>query len=129
MKGGARAGAGRKKGSVNKVSAEAREAAKATGELPHEFLLRVSRGETIQIGTTKKGKPKFYTPSFAARFNAAVAAAPYFQPKLASVEQKIEGTVGVVSPEPMDEKEWLEKYGAAANRGVATTEGTSEGPD
>lgn len=129
MKGGARPGAGRKKGSVNKISAEAREVARSTGELPHEFLLRVSRGETIQIGLTKKGKPKFYTPSFSARFNAAVAAAPYFQPKLASVEQKVEGTVGVISSEPMDEKDWLEKYGAAAGGGVATTEGSSEGPD
>jgi len=47
MHGGKRNGAGRKAGSVNKASAVAREEAAKTGELPHEFLLRVSRGEMI----------------------------------------------------------------------------------
>lgn len=46
------------------------------GELPHEFLLRVSQGQMI-------GKVK---PSLATRIDAAKAAAPYYAPKLSAVE-------------------------------------------
>jgi hypothetical protein len=46
--GGARAGAGRPKGTLAKVTAKAREAAAETGLLPHEWLLKVSRGECIK---------------------------------------------------------------------------------
>lgn len=74
--GGKRPGAGRKPGAVNKMTTHAREAAKATGELPHEFLLRVARGEVID------GMP----PEFKDRMAAAVAAAPYYAPKLSSVD-------------------------------------------
>ncbi len=69
---GKRPGAGHKPGSVNRMSAKAREAAKATGELPHEFLLRVSRGERIEG----------YAPTFTERMDAAKAAAPYFAARL-----------------------------------------------
>lgn len=72
--GGRREGAGRKPGGLNKMSAAAREIAARTGELPHEVLLRVSRGETIDG----------YKPSFAERMDAAKAAAPYYAPKLAA---------------------------------------------
>lgn len=74
MQGGKREGAGRKQGSVNRLSQEAIEAATKTGELPHEFLLRVSRGETID------GE----NPAFDKRIDAAKAAAPYFAPRLAT---------------------------------------------
>jgi len=74
MRGGARAGAGRKLGSVNAMSQRAREEAAATGELPHQVLLRVSRGESIDG----------HKPSFAERMDAAKAAAPYYAPKLAA---------------------------------------------
>lgn len=79
-RGGTREGSGRKKGGVNRLSLEAVEKAKQTGELPHEFLLRVSRGETITTGK------EVYTPTFKDRVHAAEAAAPYFAHKLAAVE-------------------------------------------
>ncbi len=44
--------------------------------LPHEFLLSVTRGETIDG----------YMPSFAERLEAAKAAAPFYAPKLSAVE-------------------------------------------
>ena len=73
-RGGARPGAGRKPGSVNVISRKAREEAAKTGELPHEFLLRVARGETIDD----------HTPAFNERVDAAKAAAPYYAPRLAT---------------------------------------------
>jgi len=74
MVGGKREGAGRKPGSVNKITQRAREAAAKTGELPHEFLLRIVRGEAIDG----------HAPEFAERMDAAKAAAPYYAPRLAT---------------------------------------------
>ena len=74
MQGGKREGAGRKQGGVNRLSQVAIEAATKTGELPHEFLLRVARGEAVD------GE----TPTFDKRVDAAKAAAPYFAPRLAT---------------------------------------------
>jgi len=74
MTGGRREGAGRKPGSVNKISQHAREEAAKTGELPHEFLLRVARGEKIDD----------HSPEFAERVDAAKAAAPYFAPRFSA---------------------------------------------
>ena len=74
--GGKREGAGRKPGSVNRISRKVREDAAKTGELPHELLLRISRGETIDG----------HAPAFSERMDAAKAAAPYFAPKLAATE-------------------------------------------
>ena len=75
-RGGKRPGAGRKKGAISKMTEEARAVAEATGELPHELLLRASRGEEISG----------HTPTFMERVDAAKAAAPYYQPRLASQE-------------------------------------------
>jgi hypothetical protein len=72
--GGRREGAGRKVGSVNAMSQRARDEAHKTGELPHEFLLRVCRGEKI-------GE---HEPTFQERLDAAKASAPYFAPRFAS---------------------------------------------
>ncbi|MEB2499549.1 hypothetical protein [Burkholderia cenocepacia] len=87
--GGKRSGAGRKRGAVTRISQEARERAAQTGELPHEFLLRVVRGEdaffdSVQVnGESVEIQRK---PTFAERVDAAKAAAPYFQPRLAATE-------------------------------------------
>lgn len=69
---------GRPKGiaGISNQSKELIEAAQATGELPHEFLLRVCRGGVLDNG---------YIPTWEERINAAKAAAPYFAPKLAAV--------------------------------------------
>ena len=101
-RGGKRLGAGRPKGAVAKMSAAAVVQAKATGELPHEFLLRVVRGECIDD----------QIPTLEQRIAAAVSVAPYFAPKLAAIEQRIEtGVVAIVSNKPLSKQEFMEKYG------------------
>lgn len=94
--GGARKGAGRPKGSVQKLTAQAREEAKATGLLPHEWLLKVSRGEPIEQShwkethnakgevTSKVLVTGMVYPDIVMRIDAAKAAAPYYAPKLAT---------------------------------------------
>lgn len=74
--GGARAGAGRPRGAPNKQTVARQAAARASGLLPHEFLLAVLRGEVIDG----------HKPTFAERIDAASKAAPYYAAKLASVE-------------------------------------------
>jgi hypothetical protein len=66
-RGGARPGAGRKKGSLNRATAEARAAAAKTGEMPLDYMLRVMRD------------PK---ASNTRRDEMARTAAPYLHPKL-----------------------------------------------
>jgi hypothetical protein len=101
-RGGKRPGAGRPKGAVAKLAATAVARAKSTGELPHEFLLRIVRGEMIDD----------QIPSLEQRIAAAVSVAPYFAPKLAAIEQRIEtGIVAVVSNKPLSKEEFMEKYG------------------
>lgn len=74
--GGRREGAGRKPGSTSKVMTEARVRARATGQLPHEFLLSVVRGEPVD------GR----RPSLDQRIDAAKASAPFYAPKMATSE-------------------------------------------
>lgn len=105
--GGARPGAGRKKGGKNRLNMEARaEAQKDGGLLPHEFLLKVSRGEPIDG----------HHPTFQERVEAAKAAAPYFQPKLAQIQQEVKAEFkGVLSEEPMSLEKWAEEYGDSSS--------------
>lgn len=79
------------------------EMSEITGELPHQFLLRVSQGEPI-------GE---YTPTFEERMRAAISVAPYYAPKFSPVDQTLESKVenNYVSSEPLTEEEWLELYG------------------
>lgn len=70
-RGGARPGAGRKKGSVAKVDAEARQKALEQGETPLDYMLRVMR-DTEQ-------DPR-------RRDDMAKACAPYLHARLQSVE-------------------------------------------
>lgn len=82
-RGGARPGAGRKVGAVQKVAREAREKAAAAGMLPHEFLLAIMRDEVEGV-----------TATFEQRLDAAKAAAPYYAPKLSSVDAQHTGKDG-----------------------------------
>ncbi len=71
---GKKTGGGTRKGRPNKRTLGLRllrEKADQAGEMPHEFLLRVSQSEKIDVPV---------------RMDAAKAAAPYFAPRLASVE-------------------------------------------
>lgn len=94
-RGGAQPGSGRPKGAVSKVTAKAKLAAMETGLLPHEWLLKVSRGEAIEHKRWKiiydaKGNEKgreliteeVYA-DFPTRIDAAKAASPYYAPRLA----------------------------------------------
>lgn len=58
---------------------------KYEGDLPHEFLLRVVRGERIEHGIDEKGEPKYVMPTFAQRIVCAKEAAPYYAPKMATI--------------------------------------------
>ena len=69
--GGARPGAGRKKGATTKLNDEARRAALEGGITPLEFMLALLRDEALDREE---------------RFEAAKAAAPYVHAKLSSVE-------------------------------------------
>lgn len=92
-RGGARAGAGRKPGSINKLARAAVAAAQATGKLPHEILLGVARGEDY-LG---------HKPTFDQSMQAARDAAPYYAPKIAAIEQH--NTGGRSHEEALDELE------------------------
>lgn len=72
--GGKRPGAGRKKGSANKLDQEARKKAADGGMLPLEFMLNIMRDEEQDFGV---------------RFDAAKAAAPYVHAKLSTIDQTI----------------------------------------
>lgn len=109
MPGGARPGAGRPKGRITSVSAKAREAAAQTGLLPHEWLLKVSRGEPIeqkrwQVVFDSQGREvarelvvEEYYADFSTRVDAAKAAAPFYAPKLAAQTMTVgmSGTMGL----------------------------------
>lgn len=70
VRGGARPGAGRKKGSATRRTQEIVAAAQADGETPLEYMLRVMR---TSDDTKRKDA-------------MAIAAAPFVHPKLAAVE-------------------------------------------
>ena len=71
MHGGKRAGAGRKKGTQNKVNALVREQALASGESPLDYMLRVMRDPKQDISI---------------RNDMAKAAAPFLHPRLQAIE-------------------------------------------
>ena len=102
-KGGPGRGQGRKPGSVNKLAQEAVLAAKETGLLPHEWLLKVSRGEPIEQKRWKDvldadGKvidrelvEEVLYPDFGTRMDAAKAASPFYAPRLATQTVSVQG--------------------------------------
>lgn len=71
IKGGARPGAGRKKGEPNKRTAEVQKAVEESGLTPLQYLLSVMRDELAE--------PR-------ERQVCAIAAAPYVHSKLSSIE-------------------------------------------
>ena len=81
---------GRPEGSMNKLAREAREEAKRTGRLPHEILLDIARGDLIQQKRIDPSTGEIIQlpvcPTLEQRIDAAKAAAPYFAPKISTVE-------------------------------------------
>lgn len=91
-RGGKRSGAGRKKGVPNKVTGSLRERLLASGPSPLEFLVELYRAPEPKM------RPKENPIVFATRYKqwasdrveAGKAAAPFFHPKLQSIEVKNE---------------------------------------
>lgn len=75
---------------MNKLAREARDVARATGKLPHEILLDMARGLVIvqEITDPDTGEitKKLHVPDLDCMKDAAKAAAPYFAPKISTVE-------------------------------------------
>lgn len=111
--GGARPGAGRPPNSYNNITRYAQQKAMDSGDLPHEWLLRIARGEAIPH---KRWKITYYQtgprageeksrelieeevyPNFVDRVDAAKAAAPYYAPRLSSQKVQQENTTVVFS--------------------------------
>jgi len=80
--GGARSGAGRKPGAINKATAKAREVAEAGGIMPLDFMLSVMRDPEAKREE---------------RLDMAKAAAPYVHAKLSSIEANLTGEIEAVT--------------------------------
>lgn len=100
-RGGARPGAGRKKGSVLATKSRAvAEAISLTGETPLEVMLQAMRHYQA-AGEIDKAS------------NIAKDAAPYIHPRLAAIEHSGGLTVeNRISSEPMAESEWEGRHTA-----------------
>ena len=76
--GGARPGAGRKRGGANRATEEAIARASETGEMPLDFLLRIMRDDGADE---------------VKRIDCAKAAAPYLHAKLANIDANVTGDI------------------------------------
>lgn len=124
-RGGYRAGGGRPKGAVSRMAKEAREQARLTGMLPHEILLSMARGEpqeraVIDPATGKQTGRTWQVPDLEQSKDAAKAAAPYYAPKISTVE-----VITNVSDEQLDE--FIAR--AAAEAGISLGAGGEGAPD
>lgn len=94
---------GKEPRATSKAQAVAIKLAKESGLLPHEWLLKVARGEAVphkqwKVKYDKSGNEisrelvevEFYA-DFATRIDAAKAAAPYYAPRLASQVLNVKG--------------------------------------
>ena len=84
--GGARAGAGRKPGTISRFSKDLLDKAAQSGQLPVDYLLEVMRDQSLDTRL---------------RIDAAKAAAPYVHQKLSAI------SVDLTTPDVTHE-EWLE---------------------
>lgn len=108
-KGGSRPNSGRKPGPKKLVSELSQAEAKLAGILPHEWLLKVVRGDPIEQSYTvdvidKAGlvigqevKTRTIYPDIAMRHDAAKAAAPFYAPRLATQVITLRGREDVLN--------------------------------
>ena len=96
-RGGARPGAGRKKGAATQKTREIADREAENGLTPLEYMLQVMRTEpSLEL------EPRDLLNATSLRFEAAKAAAPYMHPRLAAVEHSgpeggaIEHSIAVV---------------------------------
>ena len=98
-RGGYREGSGRKPGSASRMAVESRRKAQETGLLPHEILLSMARGEpqrevmvdpntgmVLRHPDTGEELVRYVNLDVEQRRDAAKAAAPYYAPKISTVE-------------------------------------------
>lgn len=86
---------------------ESRRRAREGGELPHEFLLRLSRGEPIDYVTLQEDgslKEMTYYPTIGDRVEAAQSCANYFAPKLVAQQVENMDPLQDMSDEDIDRK-------------------------
>ena len=103
---------GRRKGSLNKVTAELRSAVTKSGEAPLEYMLRVMHDENEPI---------------ARRDDMAKAAAPYIHPRLASKEVTVnQPLAGLSNDELAGLIERIRLIKAGQSRAVATDGSAAE---
>lgn len=98
-RGGRRQGAGRKRGSVNKLAAAATKRLAETGMLPHEILARLGRGEQVQGFDIKDEKGKAKTLNIETRIDCLKASARFYAPTLLGA---------VVKTNPNEANPWAE---------------------
>jgi hypothetical protein len=85
MRGGRRAGSGRKKNSPNKASAHRERAAAASGPTPSDVMLRSMR-LFLTLAEENVADKKEFERYIRAAASIAKDAAPYFHPRLTAVE-------------------------------------------
>jgi len=98
-------GAGRPAGRSGNMSRALVQQAALEGELPHQFLLRVMRGQDeffVEETLTEDG-PVYHMrrPYLSERIDAAKAAAPYYAPRLAEMKVQASGAVGIADLKEM----------------------------
>jgi hypothetical protein len=103
-RGGARHGAGRKKGQATKINETAREQALASGISPLDYMLGLLRNTDLPTSD---------------RFEAAKAAAPYVHARLAAVEHS--GSITTKRATEVSDDE-------LANIAAGSSEGAAEAP-
>jgi hypothetical protein len=93
---------GRKRGTPNKATAVRQAEIAGSGLTPLDYMLSVMRDEQADTAT---------------RLDAAVKAAPYVHPKLATIDNTHRGADGgpvqavyVISDRPMTEEEWQKQF-------------------
>lgn len=116
---------GRPVGSTNRFSREIAQAARQNGKLPHEILLDISRGLPITLykydGNGQLVVSKQIEPTPDQLIKCANGAAPYYAPKLSTVE-----VIQNIDDNNLDRLIEL----AAAEAGVSLTlGGTREAPE
>ncbi|HEX7644842.1 MAG TPA: hypothetical protein VF472_21790 [Burkholderiaceae bacterium] len=105
IKGGARPGAGRKKGAPNKKTAETQKRVAESGLTPLDFMLQIMRQPDIEPLPPEAESAEIVShlakrlQHDELRFEAAKAAAPYVHPKLASVEMNAKVEVRTLAQE------------------------------
>lgn len=111
-RGGARPGAGRKKGGANRKTREIADRAAQEGLTPLEFMLQIMRSPSDHED------PRIQAAREAMRFEAAKAAAPYIHPRLAAVEHTGKDGKDLIPPPPLppvlSREEWLALHGLGA---------------